>query len=218
MLIFTGVGPGDPELITLKAARTIARADAIALADSGRGESVVQKIAGEWIAQKPVHRLHIPMTGNRADWLEAHRKAADELLSLLARYPVIAYPVLGDPGVYASSSYLFHLVQPHHPCKIIPGIPTMCAAAAEMGVALCEQRETLTVVDQIPEDQPLPQGNAVIMKCGKSLAALQEKAAGREAYAIRNLGLEDQWTGPLEEAPTDNVSYFTTVILKGKKA
>lgn len=217
MLIFAGVGPGDPELLTLKAARALERADAIALADSGRGESVVQKIAGTYMAQKPVYRLHMPMTGNRADWRAAHEQAARELLELLKVHPTIVYPVLGDPGIYASSSYLADLLRPHHPVKVIPGIPTMCAAAAEMGVALCEQRETLTVVDQIQADEPLPAGNAVIMKCGKSLAALQQKAAHRQAYAIRNLGLEDQWVGALEDAPTGNPSYFTTVILKGEK-
>lgn len=217
MLIFAGVGPGDPELLTLKAVRAIEQADAIALADSGRGESVVQKIAGPYMAQKPIHYLSMPMTGNRADWRTAHEQAAQTLLTLLQTYPTVVYPVLGDPGVYASSSYLIRLIRPLHPVRIIPGIPTMCAAAAEIGVALCEQRERLTVIDQVRADEALPEGNAVIMKCGKSLPDLQRRAAHREGYAIRNLGLEDQWVGPLAHAPTDSPSYFTTVILKSEK-
>ena len=64
----------------------------------------------------------------------------------------------------------------------------------------------------------LPRGVTGRLLClDKSLAALQQKAAHRQAYAIRNLGLEDQWVGPLEDAPTGNPSYFTTVILKGEK-
>ena len=67
-----GVGPGDPELMTLKAARILRDADAIALADRG----AAMQIAGEWIEGKPVLRLNMPMKGDRASWEDAHRAAA----------------------------------------------------------------------------------------------------------------------------------------------
>lgn len=53
--------------------------------------------------------------------MEAHRRAADRLLEVLERYPNMVYPVLGDPGIYASSSCLMRLVAPKHPCAATPG-------------------------------------------------------------------------------------------------
>ena len=126
----------------------------------------------------------------------------------------MAYPVLGDPGIYASSSYLLRRIAPLHPCTVVPGIPAMCAAAAAMGVPLCEQGEKLTVVDSFDPEVPIPEGNVVLMKSGKNLDALKAALNGREAYAARNLGMDSAWTGPLEEIPTDGYSYFTTVIAK----
>ena len=161
--------------------------------------------------------VHIPMRGNRADWLEAHRRAAEKLLALLEEHPAMVYPVLGDPGVYASSSYLMRLVSQKHPCRVVPGITTMCAAAAELGVPLCEQAERLTILDSFEPGEPLPEGNAVIMKSGRRLAALKEAAAGREAYAVRNLGMDNAFIGRLEDIPEDDYSYFTTVIIKGER-
>lgn len=214
MLYFVGIGPGDPELLTLKAVRLLREADAIAYADTGMGSSAVAGILGELMDGKPLCPLHIPMKGNRADWLEAHRRAADELVALLERYPNMVYPVLGDPGVYASSSYLMRLVEQRHPCGTVPGITTMCAAAAELGVALCEQGESLTILDGIESGAALPDGNAVVMKSGRRLAELKAAAAGREAFAVRNLGMNNAWKGRLEDIPEDDYSYFTTVIVK----
>ena len=214
MLIFVGVGPGDPELMTLKAVRILSEADAIAIPDSGSGNSVVMKIVGKWIEGKPICRLDIPMSGKRADWDGAHERAADELLEWLKRYPVIAYPVLGDPGVYASSSYLMRKISGVHPCSVIPGVPAMCAAAAELGVPLCEQREPLTVLDNFSDGDALPSGNAVIMKSGRNLDSIRRAVDGRTAYAVRNLGMENAWCGRIADIPEDTYSYFTTVIVK----
>ena len=212
MLTFIGVGPGDPELLTLKAARLLREADAVAVA--GRGAAL--GIAREWIARKPVLELDLPMRGNRADWKDAHERAAGRLLDWLGRYPSVAFPVLGDPGMYATSSYLYRRIAPRHPCEIVPGVPAMCAAAAALGVPLCEQGERLTVLDRL--DGPLPEGSVVVMKAGRGLDALRRAAGDREAHVARNLGMEGQWLGPLADAPESERSYFTTAIVKGKGA
>lgn len=213
MLYFVGVGPGDPELVSMKAARILREADAIALPNSGR-DSVVWKIAGQWMENKPICQLAMPMRGVREDWERAHAQAAEELLSWLEKYETIAYPVLGDPGIYASSSYLLKRIAPLHPCRVIPGIPAMCAAAAELGVPLCEQGERLTVIDHL--DGALPQGNAVVMKGGRDLQAIAEAAQGREGYVVCDLGMESMRLCRLNEKEAENLpkTYFTTVVLK----
>lgn len=214
MLYFVGVGPGDRELLTLKAVRILRQADAIALPDSGR-DSVVWKIAGEWMQNKPVCRLPMPMKGMRTDWEAAHRRAADTLMEWLDRYPLIAYPVLGDPGIYASSAYLMRCIAPRHPCRVIPGVPAMCAAAAQLGLPLCRQGEMLTVTDHL-DGESLPQGNVVIMKGAGKLHQIRAAARGRRAYALCNLGMQDMWCGPLEDTKDMPETYFTTVLVQGE--
>ena len=217
MLYFVGVGPGDPELITMKAVRILQEADAIAIPDSGKN-SVVWKIAGKWMDGKPICRLPMPMRGNKEDWADAHRQAAEKLLEWLGQYENIAYPVLGDPGIYASSSYLMKRIEPHHPCKLIPGIPAMCAASAELGMPLCEQGETFLVTDSFSAETDVAAENIVIMKGRGKLTEIKKSFPGCEAYAVRNLGFEDQWVGELNAATDENDSYFTTVLVKNKRS
>lgn len=212
MLYFVGVGPGDPELITLKAQRVLRQAQAIVLPDSGK-ESVVWGIVKEWIQDKPLLRVEIPMKGARAQWENAHSQAVGQILSLLEKYETVAYPVLGDPSIYASSSYLMERILPSHPCRVIPGIPAMCAAAAQWRVPLCIQGETLTVLGRL-EDAALPNGPTVVMKSGRELETIRTLAASREIYAACDLGMEHGWAGRLEEFPEERHSYFTTVLVR----
>ena len=213
MLYFVGVGPGDPELITMKAARILRGADAIAIPDSGK-DSMVWKIAGEWMEGKPVCRLPMPMKGKREDWEAAHRRAAEILLEWLEKYETIAYPVLGDPGIYASGSYLMGRIAPYHPCRVIPGVPAMCAAAAELGTALCEQGERLLVTDRIENDEQKFGGNMVVMKAEKNWERLEKLQAAR-IFLARNVGLPSQQLGTgMDGFGRD--SYFTTAIIKAE--
>ena len=214
MLYVVGVGPGDPELMTLKAVRLIQNAGALVYVDTGMGKSAVSAILGDLTAGKPLFPLSIPMRGTRDAWRQAHEEAAARLLDLLKQYETVVYPVLGDPGVYASSSYLVSLIKDRHPVTIVPGITAMCQAAAQLGIPLCEQREPVTILDSFQPGQTLPKGNVVVMKSGKTLAAIREAASGRKAYAVRNLGMEHEFCGLLADIPEDAYSYFTTVIVK----
>lgn len=124
----------------------------------------------------------------------------------------MAYPVLGDPGIYASSSYILKYLDLHHPCKVIPGVPAMCAAAAELKVALCEQNERLIVLDHITSNDILD-GNVVIMKARASIQSLENLYKERKVYIASNVGLDNQKIGEIAEGYKD-LTYFTTALIK----
>ncbi len=211
MLSFVGVGPGDPDLMTILAVRVLARADVIAVADSGSGESAVLRIAGPLVSGKPVLRLSMPMRPGE-DWGPAHDRAAETLIKRLRAGARIAYPVLGDPSLYASSIYLYRRIAPRCPCEIIPGVPAMCAAAAALGAPLAEGREPLTVLPGFGAGDRLPEGATVVLKAGRSLGAIRAAASGRHALLAQNLGMPDEYLGQLEGADAA-VSYFSTVLI-----
>jgi len=155
------------------------------------------------------------MKGRREDWEDAHRKAAETLLEWLQKYEIIAYPVLGDPGIYASCSYLMKHIAPCHPCKIVSGVPAMCAAAAELGIPLCEQGEGLLVVDRIEDDEQEFKGNTVVMKAETNWDWLAGLSATTQVFLARNVGLPQQQLG-IGIDGFDKNSYFTTAIVRPK--
>ena len=158
MLRFIGVGPGDPDLMTVKARRLIQAADLIALADSGTGGSAVEGILGNLIADKEILWLPMPMKGVRADWAHAHAEAARMLEERLAQGRDIAYPVLGDPLLYATSGYLIRLLGDREDIEVVPGVPAICAAAAKARLPLAEADEPLLILPGLKPGQALPDG------------------------------------------------------------
>jgi precorrin-2 C(20)-methyltransferase len=212
MLTFVGVGPSDPELVTLKAVWALEAADLIALPDSGAGEGAAEKIASRWITGKERLHLPMPMRGEKEDWREAHRDAARVLMEHLAAGRRIAYPVLGDPLLYATSGYLLKLIRPHYACEVIPGVPAMCAAAAALGAPLAEGREKLTILPGFGEGDQLPEGAVVVLKAGRALDAIRASLYGRSALLAQNLGMPGEYLGQIAGADARE-SYFSTVLI-----
>ena len=92
MLYFVGVGPGDPELITMKAVRILQEADMIVLPDTGKN-SVVWEIIQRWVKNKPVHSVSVPMHGAKQEWQAAHQHVSEQICELLEEYETVA---MGD--------------------------------------------------------------------------------------------------------------------------
>ncbi len=231
-----GVGPGDPELMTLKAVRILKECPVIAVPISGStaGEAVAYKIAREAVAYqiarealpeiegKTKLEIQMPMTRDHALLDASHQEAAKQLIRVLDQGKDAAFLTLGDPTVYSTYMYVHRLVaEAGYEAEIVSGIPSFCAAAARLGIALAERQEPIHIYPAaygVSEALKLP-GTKVLMKAGKKLAQLSEKLEdGQQAYVIENCGMpgERVWKREPENRPPVPAGYFTTVIVKGR--
>ena len=157
-----GVGPGDPELLTLKAARLLRECDVVAAPD---GERTAYQIAQRFAQGKPTLFCSLPMTRDRAAMAASHEAAADALCALLDEGKTVVFLTLGDPSVYSTYWYIHRLAAARgYAAEMVPGVPSFCAAAAALGRALCEGSEALHILPA-SHGQALPEGgNLVLMK------------------------------------------------------
>lgn len=222
ILYGVGVGPGDPELLTLKAVKILKAADVIAVPDKGSGEKTAWNIVRGYVGGKPILPCATPMIRNRQQLDDAHERIADTLCALLAEGKTVAYITLGDPSVYSTYLYLHQrVVNRGYPAVMVPGIPSFCAAAARLGTALCEGAERLMIVPASHKDISdclQTDANLVFMKAGKEIGALREtlREAGRleQASLVENCTMEEERVYPrFAEAP-DGAGYFSVVLVK----
>lgn len=168
-----GVGPGDPELLTVKAARLIRECAVVAVPDSGTGEQVALDIARVYIGDKPVLRCPFPMTRDEEALRTAREQSADQICRELEGGNSVAFLTLGDPTVYSTYIYLHRLVMERgFPAEIVPGVPSFCAAAAALNRPLCEAGQPLHIIPASypgAEEALALDGVKVLMKSGKSL-------------------------------------------------
>lgn len=217
-----GVGPGDPELLTLKAVRVIRSCPVIASPDTGEGEKLALSIAGEYIGGKELLLCPLPMTRDPEALAEGRRISADMLCARLERGQDIAFLTLGDPAVYSTYRYLHGLVKARgYPAETVPGVPSFCAAAAALDVPLCEGGEPLHILpaacEELPEALSLP-GTKVLMKSGggfpQVLEALREKDLLGSALLAERCGLPDQRLLRGLSEFSDTPGYFTVILVK----
>ena len=168
-----GVGPGNPELLTVKAVRVIQESDVVAVPRAGAGEQAALAIAAEYIGDKPVLHCDMPMTRDRAARDASHDRAADTICALLDEGKTVAFLTLGDPSVYSTCWYVHRRVAARgYAVEMVPGVPSFCAAAAALGRALCEVDEMLHIIPAshgaLDAALDLP-GGKVLMKAGKAI-------------------------------------------------
>ncbi len=218
-----GVGPGDPGLMTLRAVRAISECGVIALPESGGGRHTALDIAREYVSGKPLLTLALPMTSDAAELARKREEAADLICEKLNKGVSVGFLTLGDPGVYSTYSYLHRLVTERgYDAAVIPGVTSFCAAAAALGIPLCEAGEPLHIVPAMYEDIDAAlelSGTKVFMKSGKKLGEtlkiIQEKKL--PAVLAERVGLCGERLYRDIESVNDAAGYFNVVIVKGSQ-
>ena len=137
-----GVGPGDPEYMTLKAVRLIKENDVIAVAGKVAEDAVAYKIAAAVVPEikdKELLPIYMPMIKDRELIDQEHRRAAKLVESYLDQGKNVVYITLGDSTVYCTFTYIQHYLEADgYTVKLVSGIPSFCAAAAALNTPLTE--------------------------------------------------------------------------------
>ena len=177
-----GVGPGDPELMTVKGARLLAQCRNVFVPKAGiAAQSVAFEIANGYLAPGAcVQALTFPMTTDRAELASAWDASAGEVALLLESGEDACFLTLGDPMLYSTYIYLLRALRARVPdVKVVtvPGIPAMCAAASLAHVPIGQFKEPVTIVPVADDLHAVRQalaagGTLVLMKVGKRLEAL----------------------------------------------
>lgn len=213
------VGPGDTELLTIKAARIIERCGVIAApVTHGKNSAALSIAQGACdLSGKTVLKLEFTMSRDERVLSESRNAAAERLVSYLDGGADIAFVNIGDISVYSTFSYISEIISRRgFEFEICPGVTSFCAAAAAAKRPLVLGSEPLIVIpaDCAEFDELCERGGTkVVMKSGKSVAAITERLQGRDVYAVENAGYVDEriYTS-LEEIAESG--YFTTIIFK----
>lgn len=191
VLYGVGVGPGAPDLLTLRAVNALGKVGVILAAASPRNDysAALETARPHLRPDVRLLRLEFPMTRDRAVLREAWRVAAQATQEVLEAGENAAFLTIGDPLVYSTFGYLMRTLKkraPHLPVEIIPGITSIQAAAACTGTILCENSETLSILPGINSREELEKAlrdtdSAVILKAYRNLPAIVDalRATGR---------------------------------------
>ncbi|MFJ9557269.1 precorrin-2 C(20)-methyltransferase [Nocardiopsis sp. NPDC101807] len=228
-----GVGPGDPGLITLKAARLIAAADVVAYHAGVGKASNARRIAASLIPGSAVEeQLTYPVTTGATDHpggytgvlADFYEGSAARLAAHLDAGRDVVLLSEGDPLFYGSYMYMHDRLSERYETEIVPGVPAFAAASAAAAAPLARQTDVLTV---LPGTLPEPElarrladtDAAVVMKLGRTFPAVRRalEAAGRLEHAVyvERASMDGERRLPVAEVDPATVPYFSLVLVTG---
>ncbi|WP_312092865.1 precorrin-2 C(20)-methyltransferase [Aminipila sp.] len=223
-----GVGPGDPELVTLKAVRIIEESDIIAVPKSGQSVNVAYTIAKGAIPgldEKTIVELDMPMTRDKEKLAASHDAAADQVKNWLDEGKNVAFLTLGDPTIYSTYAYVHNRVRDAgYETEIVPGIPSFCAVSAKLNDSLTEAEEALHIIPasyEGAEEALHMEGTKVLMKSGKSIGKLKEYINSMDnpptVKMVERCGMDGERVFYNLDEIDENASYFSVIIVRDKK-
>ena len=218
-----GVGPGDASLLTLQAVRILEQSPVIAAPQTKSGQMLALDIARGAVdlSKKKILPLRFTMSCDPAVREESYRAICAQLEGFLSRGQDVAMVNLGDVSIYATAYYIFDRLQKAgFPAKMVPGITSFSAVAAQLGWSLTEENTPLHIIPgqvdlQAALDLP---GTKVLMKSGSSIrdavAALEKAGLLDRAALVCDCGLPTQNIyRDLRHLP-DDLSYFATIVVR----
>ncbi len=217
-----GLGPGDPELMTLRAHRLILAAKVVAYPTLAGGDSFARSIAADVIpkgAREIV--MDVPMSTARAPAQAAYDAGAAEIAAALEAGEDVVCLCEGDPFFYGSFMYLFARLNARFEVEVVPGVTSITTCAARAGLPLAARNERLTVLPG-----PLPEAelrariegaeSVAIMKVGRHMAKIRgvidKLGLTSRAVYVERASLPQEVVCPLAEAP-ETAPYFSMILL-----
>jgi precorrin-2 C20-methyltransferase/precorrin-3B C17-methyltransferase len=231
-----GLGTGDPKLMTLRAVEVIQSADVIAYHSAKHGRSNARRIAAAYIREDHVEEhLVYPLTtettdhpgGYRGAIEEFYESAAERLAAHLDAGRSVAILSEGDPLIYSSYQHMHKRLAHRYETETVPGVSSIQASVAALGVPLTEDREVLTVLPgTLPEEELAAReaetDGAVILKIGRTMPPKRtpHENAGRrdDAWYVERATMPEQRVAKLADVDPDSVPYFSMAVLPSKVA
>ncbi|OFJ55439.1 precorrin-2 C(20)-methyltransferase [Mycolicibacterium grossiae] len=228
-----GLGPGDPELVTVKAARVIGEADVVAYHSARHGRSIARGIAERYLQPGQVEEhLVYPVTTETTDhpggydgaMEDFYRESADRIAAHLEAGRDVALLAEGDPLFYSSYMHMHTRLTERFDAVIVPGVTSVSAASAATGTPLVQGEEVLTILPgTLPPDELRRRladtDAAVIMKLGRTYPDVLQAltAAGRidDAFYVERASTDRQRVLPAVDADPASVPYFAIAMLPG---
>jgi precorrin-2/cobalt-factor-2 C20-methyltransferase len=218
-----GVGPGDPELMTLKAARIMKESPVLAV-PSATGESTTAlDIAGKAmdLSGSRLLNLSFPMTTDKTVLSESHKNAAAAIIKELQAGNDVAMPTLGDPSIYSTVGYVAGMIEEAgFKVEIVPGVTSFCAAAALLKTGITDMDTPVHILPaslkRLDEDLSLS-GTKIIMKYGKKFPEVREaiKRTGQleKSALVKNVGMAGEEVC-LDLNEVESTGYFSLIIVR----
>ncbi len=221
-----GVGPGDPELMTIQAINRIKDSDVIILPSAPKENCyayrIVEAVLPE-IKEKEIICMSFLMTKNKEDLISSHNKIYQDISLLLDKEKAVAFLTIGDPSIYSTYSYIHRReIENGGKAIMVSGVPSFCAAASALGISLGDNKEQIHIIPASYEvENTLSlKGTKVYMKSGKKLSELKEILKKADSideslvYGISNCGMVNEKIMIGLDNIDDSSGYLTIVIVK----
>ncbi len=221
-----GIGPGDPELITLKALRVLQTAPVLAYPAPEYGDSLARTIVASHLDghhQEVV--IRVPMVAARFPAQEIYDQAASTLSVHLDAGRDVAVLCEGDPFFYGSFMYLFGRMANDHNVEVVPGVSSLMACSTTLGAPLAARDDVLTVLSATLEARDLEQrleatDAAAIIKVGRHFAkvrtVLRNLDLENRARYVEHATMASERSLPLKEVCADAVPYFSMILVHNR--
>lgn len=223
VLYGVGVGPGDPELITLKAVETIKRCPVIAYPAPEHGDSLTRAIVAAHLPGGQIEiPIRMPLDVERFPAVAVYDRTAVVIEEHLAAGRDVAALCQGDPFFYGSFMYLYGRLAPRHDITVIPGVSSLMACATRMGAPLAARSDVLSIIpaplaaDDLAR-RLLAADSAAIIKLGrhfsKVLRVLGELDLLDHSRYIEHATLPSERVLALTDIDPGSVPYFSMILV-----
>ncbi|MFI7420497.1 precorrin-2 C(20)-methyltransferase [Nonomuraea sp. NPDC049684] len=226
-----GLGPGDPELVTVRTARLIGEADVIAYHAARHGRSIARSIALPYMREGQIEELLLyPLTTETTDHPGGYQGALDDfyadcaerLAAHLDAGRTVVVLAEGDPLFYGSYMHMHKRLAHRYPTEVVPGVTSVSAAAAVLGRPLVERDEVLTVLPgtlpaHVLAERLRDTDSAAVLKLGRTFGKVRDALAeaGRldDAWYVERATMGAERVAPLKDVDPDGVPYFSLALL-----